>query len=913
MYKWGLDFSPIKYMIEENMKKTILLILTFISLQASPPMMLKSGDSVVPHDKAYYTHSLSSHDVQMIFTQDNMAFAQEAADIEKPLHIDYEKFFDWKLDETLYVGLISDYNQIANGFSTQWPNNRQINYVGGTQLVDYFTTTSWLDTLLYHESAHNYQANVKGSVVSRTLHLVIGNGSFIIPIPIVVPNIFENSFMLEGNAVLNESWHGNGGRLYSGRFKAETILQAKAGNINSAYVYNKRLGFPYGEIVYIQGGFYNLYMAKKYGLEDINSYFRFHSEDWWWPFRTNWSMQDAVGKNFERTLNDFADEQKVLAKSFVTAEGKHLASSQFFSSLGNSDDEVFFITNETGVRNPELIVINRETKELSRDRSGWMRGKVLKVDGEYYTQGSAHTSPLKIYQGLFSDWKFIKEGSESKMVQAYLTDGRDVYFDVASSYSQPQLYVGDEFYDQVNSSVIVDKQDNLYYFKQNGKTRTLYKNRTPLFTYEGFYGLVSDVDSQGGVYFVANSDLGTTLYKYKDKQVTRVSSADNVVEARLINDDEILIAAISEKDYYYVINRQEQIDQTPYETKLFFEDKAYYGAYKKSSSEKLDLKDDYYSLLDMHYSGTNFYIGSSSESGVTGTLNVNFGDPLSQNSANVFLRRDDVNVTIAGAGYSNSQYLLEYTLIAYATVDKGGRDDVRDGGVMASATLPFLQAGYFYGAFGASYFQDYDTASREPISGTLTMYRAEQFGVSMYANCLNYLELYGVQERGDIIAGGKYMFKHDLPAEIYVGLEAKYSKTDNNSWLGDRGVKLTNLMIDEDMDPSTISMPSLDSSFYAKSVAYGELNIAKVINLSAYFFTFPLSLQRESIYAKYRFYDIKDFDLKTYDVNEITAGFTLSTVFLNSLSLPISFEYIHNDSDLIENRDKIRFLLGASF
>ena len=70
------------------------------------------------------------------------------------------------------------------------------------------------------------------------------------------------------------------------------------------------------------------------------------------------------------------------------------------------------------------------------------------------------------------------------MVQAYLSDGKEVYFDVFSSYSEPQLYVDGVFYDRVNSSVIVDKNDNLYYFKQEGKTRTLYKNRTPLDTNE---------------------------------------------------------------------------------------------------------------------------------------------------------------------------------------------------------------------------------------------------------------------------------------------------------------------------------------------------------------------------------------------------------------------------------------------
>ena len=138
--------------------------------------LLNAGSTVVPHDEPYYKYA--EDNVEIIYTKNNLPYAKHTASMETPLNRDYENFYDWKFDETLYVGLISCNNQIANGFSTQWPNNRQINYMGGAQMVDYFSSISWLDMLLYHETAHNYQVNVKGSAVSRGLHSIFGNGFF---------------------------------------------------------------------------------------------------------------------------------------------------------------------------------------------------------------------------------------------------------------------------------------------------------------------------------------------------------------------------------------------------------------------------------------------------------------------------------------------------------------------------------------------------------------------------------------------------------------------------------------------------------------------------------------------------------------------------------------------------------------
>ena len=887
------------------------------------PQPLFSGTSVVPHDKEYYKYEDSN--VEIIYTEDNLPFAKHTASIEESLHDDYRDFYNWELDETLYVGLISSHNQIANGFSTQWPNNRQINYVGGTQLIDYFTTTSWLDTLIYHETAHNYQVNVKASPASQALHWVFGNGSFFLPVVFfIVPNVMENSFMLEGNAVLNESWHGNGGRLYSGRFKAETILQAKAGNIIPSEVYNSKVEFPYGNIVYIQGGFYNLYMAEKYGIKKLNSYFKIHSEDFIWPQYTDYSMKLATGVDFESSLNEFAKEYAQMP--LVEAKGKHIASSQFFYSLGSDRDEIFFITNESGVREPELVVIDKKSADVKRAKESWLGGKVIKVDDDYYTQGSKNSSPSRIHQGLFCNQTFLKKGTASKMVQGYLSSGEEVYFDVPSSFSQAQLYVGKRFYAQVNSSVIIDKNDNLYYFVQNAKTRTLYKNRTALYSYEGFYGIVSDVDSKGAVYFVANSEFGSTLYKYESGEVTRVSEADNIVEARLINDNELFLACISEKDYYYVKNTPVTLKQTPFETRLFFEDRAYYAKNRTSDSsspkvKELDLSDSYNALLDMHYSGSDLYFGLSEGGGVTGSLSINFSDPLTQNSANAFVSRDDSNITIAGVGYSNSLYLLKYTLSGYGVVDDYERANTRDSGVIASATLPFLQSGYYYGSFGSSYFQDYDTLKREPLTYSVNLSRGEMYGKSMYINYLNALQLYGVKEREDDIFGGVYTFKSDLPNEFYFGVGAKYSSTDSKLTSQEahdetRGVKVTNIMdLDSLVDLSTIHMPSIKASAYAKSAGYAEVSLTKVLNYSQYYFTFPLSLQRESLYTKYRYYELESFSGTKYEMNEVTLGLTLSTVFLNSFAMPLSLEYMYNDGDsnIIDDKYKFRVLFGASF
>jgi len=189
-------------------KITILLLSSVLALPSF--RVAAFGDfafDVVPHDQDYYTKDVRN--VQLIYTEKNQAEAQRAADVQIRLQPIYEDLFGYKLDEKLYIGLTSDYNQITNGFAGPIPFTRQVFYGGGALVPDDFSSISWLDNLTYHETAHNYQLNAKDNAVSSTLHSVIKNGNFILPW-ITMPNIVESSFLKEGNGVLNEVWHGNG-------------------------------------------------------------------------------------------------------------------------------------------------------------------------------------------------------------------------------------------------------------------------------------------------------------------------------------------------------------------------------------------------------------------------------------------------------------------------------------------------------------------------------------------------------------------------------------------------------------------------------------------------------------------------------------------------------------------------------
>lgn len=916
----------------------------------------QAGMAVVPEDETYL--QVQQGNAEFIYTEQNAYALQRAVEVSAFLHPQYESLFGFKLDSPLYVGLISQQNQIANGFSTQFPLNMQVNYMGGTSHVDYFTSTSWLDTLLYHETAHNYQLNAKARPITRGMHAVLGNSvSFVGILPLFpVPNIMLTSFLLEGNAVLNESWHGNGGRLYSGRFLALTVMQAKGDYLSPEMLYNQEIyQFPYGERAYIVGGFFQLYLAEKYGLQKTNEFFLTHSRSWLFPIQTDLAFIRNFGHTFEDEVAGFKQWMAQKSAGFNVAQGEHLLTSQTFQPLNHNGDDIVFLISDAQ-RAPQLASLNKTTGQLTMQRESYAAGKLIRHQDTLATQGSNFVNPRFITQGLLDENAQVISGTEGKMLQGYLSDGRAVYFDVPSSYQQPQLYVGDAFYDQVNSSVFIDKNDNLYYFKQTGKTRTLYKNREAIYSYTGYYGVVSDVDTQGAVYFVANSEKGSTLFRVLNQQVERISDADNIVDARLINDKEVLLAAIGSDEYYYVKNdiqaqpqTQAQLQrqaQTPFDRSYFFEKEVYFAnpqfaapADQTTALPDLQTAQTYDNLNNLHYSGTFASIGFAKKGAGDNAfavydINTSLSDPLLNNSIGFFAKKDISETALAGVSYSNSAHRLQYAASVYAVYQVGDNaeyhfydvnsgeysnwsgeieTDSRDYGFSTSLSLPLIQRGHEYADMQLNYYQDYDNNARSPLILSAQMGRSEQYGISRYINYLNAGALFVGSERGDLTYGVDYALAHDLPAGFFLAGKIKQVNSDYqrdaNSDAADytRGVKFTNVENPLLNDPTTVVMPQLEYTRFVRSAGYAEAALKKQFNGGRIlFYTFPFSVIRHGAFVQQRYYDVQDYGsgIKSRQYNESTLGWDMDILVLNKFPIGLSLQYMHNDG--VEDAETFR-------
>lgn len=828
----------------------------------------------------------------------------------------YEDEFGFALDDELIVGVASSKNQIANGYSTQMPFNSQVLYGAGATYIDYFSSVSWLKTLLIHETAHNYQLNPKENLLSKVSHHIVGNQavSFLGFFPFFpIPNVLESSFNLEGNAVLNESRFGNGGRLFSGYAMAEVVTMAKAGKITPELMYNVTYEFPYNEKFYLIGGFFQQFLAQRYGMEKVNNYFKAFAKQAF-PFFTNDVFEKHYGKNFEVLLAEFVHEVNIKHQGFMVTKGEAVVTSKVAVPLKRNANKIYTLIGDNLSEN-RVLEVDRATKKISFHNGTWRRGELFKIESQYYSQSSAKTSPTRIGIGVFDSEGYLKQGSEGKALQGITLNGDEVYFDIEKSIESPQVYVGDTFYTESHSSVHVNQND-LYYFKQKGSKRTLYKNREALTSFEGYYGFVVDVGIEGKVYFVATSKHGSTVYSVKNNVVKRVTVGDDVIDFKLINDKEALVVTIGADGYVYNIVQLEALEtevnpllETPKQERSFsslLKERPFLDQHTELESEA------YSPFQELHYSVLDQALYYDEESGVGVNLRANFSDPLLQNSLALILSHND-DRDIVGLSYLNQQDQLEYGATIYA-VSKGNESALknkRDMGYNGYLRYPFLASGYLRANTTLAYNKDYNNIYREPLTLSLDVSRVKKFGVSKYINDLNALSLFGTSDREVNYFGGKYQLQRGLGWQSYIGGEVAYMKSNQVDFFNEKGIELRDIFTALQSDKATLYVPSFSNTSYAKELKMVGISFSKVFDLSLYSFSFPLSLQREAFYAKQRLYDI-DFGNKIQrSYHETVIGTELELLFFHKLQLPFNIEWIHNKDVL--DQGKVKFYFGVDF
>ncbi len=518
---------------------------------------------------------------RLIFTKQHLSTIEKVNQTVKAYINSMSQFKNRTLEEPINIILFSPHTQISNAFATIFPDFT-IGLYPSTMVGQSLHLPSWFETIFEHELNHIFQ--LSHSKTPKAIRKIFNLPSlFFFYLLTPYPNILLPHFVLEGDAVLKESLLTNkGGRLYNGDTRALVYSQIKhyqhqIPKFTKEHLLHFQTTAHSGREKYLHGGYLMAMLAEKYPHAVVNSFFALEKNK---PSRktikqiksatikTKLSKVFADAFSFQYLYYFLDDLVQAYFNHYLKQANEQKNSSEpaLFNSFtcppfNRSGDELFFLTSHYRSL-PVLKIFNTKTKKWIDKKTDLPVGKVFKIGDKYYSRSSKTVRPNIRRYSLFSEGvKNLKE-FESQYVEE-LTNKKKLYIDAKNTYEGFKLYLNGKFYADIHSNALWDQKENVYYFKQKGLQRTLYKNKTALFSYKGYYGNIMDIDPNGAVYWTANSLFGSSLYQYKNKTISRISGSDTIIQARKINNREFFVCEVTPFGYEYKIIPIEKTAEQP--------------------------------------------------------------------------------------------------------------------------------------------------------------------------------------------------------------------------------------------------------------------------------------------------------------------------------------------------------------
>ena len=843
----------------------------------------------------------------IIYTSD---YENEAKFIKKNIKEFLEqndKSFGFTFDEPLKIVLISNNIQIPNAFSTQVPFNMDVYYNGGGDKNDYFSNSSWLITLFTHEMIHNYQTNAKKSKISQTLHKYLGNNYM--PIWAVapfftLPNIFLPTALLEGDAVLNETLYKNGGRLYSGRLNALKNSLVFNGKITPNSFINDHLSFPYTQEKYVVGGFYMQYLAFKYGVDKVNQFFYAQSIHSINPFILDKTFKNHFGVGFEQTILNFVEYTKKEYNGYQEVRRiENTISSKDEIYLSKIDNKIYFITSDLKTKKL-LNIYDIKTKTTTQIDTTLPNGKVFKIKDKFYSSSSDFISSKLYKNGLFDEDNNIMNSTIGKSIQD-IYKKKIAYIDINNSFLTTKLYIDDNFYSKISSSALFDNEGSIYYFKQNGEQRELYKNKNRIYQFKGYYSKIVDI-KDGEIYFISNTKNGSGLYKYSNDKLILLNDSDNIINAKIMDANNILIVSVTSDGY----NIQDiNIDKNIQTSISIVKNLQLKNKFNFSKDiDEIDLKTkEYNELSQLEFSLLYPSYVYDSVNGSTYMFNAMFMDPIMFNMLNIYTYKD-LDKKLAGVNYINERY-IPFSINMY-NVDRDIKYINKRGyGLNIEVYGPLIKKGRELLQISIKQYFDDKNRDKNPTSVSLNHIYKEKFTLADYEYLLSDAKGVLKYDRGDSVLGIEYKASKHISNEFYINMQVKLLNSSVNTLTEQRGIEVVDDLIEEQLDDTNIFIEGIDKGFYVKNIDKFSIGFAKTFHINYYFSKFPLSLRKESLFIKYNHYEVET--IKEFTIKESIAGIKFDLLYFHKLPIPTTIKYIENDS--LKDDYKITLTLGMEF
>lgn len=884
----------------------------------------------VPSDDSYYVKDTELF--KYIYSEDRRYYVEDLTSKNTWLTNLYEKEFRWKLDDHPALILVSDRAQVANGFVTVFPRLFTAYYGAGADLIDEFSVRSWLYVLLAHESAHLYQINVKRdySVTLKNIFGVapLGPTSIFPPFTYVMhPNVFLPAFLTEGNAVLNEGRFGNGGRLYNGHIRATFLQLAKKGSVTVSKLINEDIEFPYGAENYWVGGYFQLYLAEIHGVSRTNKYFWVHAFNNFNPFNINEAFLTAFKKPYWLLMSEFLDKWQPLYSTMVEAKEKPIFTSAVEIPMTKDENEIRAMSFDLR-SNPILHIYNINDKKWTHSRMNIPAGRAFRDEsGKIVVTSSQNINATNIKNGLFSEGYGYKKSDLGKLYYDRRM-GRSVYADAKTSFHSPQLYLDGQFVSESHSSAILDNAGNVYYFKQNKKVRSLYKNKEKLFSYNGYYGKPVEILDNGDIYFIGPVERGTSLFLWSKSHFYRAHPSDVIVDARRMNDNSALITEVTAKNYSYKIVNLSPKSENPFEYNYFYE--------KDADFNKLDDPPDklnsdlstnatnkeerpYSSVKDFKFDGIDPFVFFG-PGGYQIQTSINFSDPLQNHQFKARLGVAGDSNGNAGISYTNLEHIIQWSLLGAFSNEteyvedpndsRGYRINDRSKNWLSALGFeyPYFKRPQWSSSFSSFFIYQYEDPQkiRRDIDqgfSLLTQWNIQRLNTKPLAYSpyrAARLDLAHDLTRNAPrwtdprnLYGAKAGFTFDIFSESYLTASYQSVSTDDSSPL----VELSEVPDDFPIPSVTrINALSQTSRRYYFEVRKAAFEAKQAFNLSLYHHKFPIGLRRFAAVGIYNEYYGSDFRSEDPDTlfHESGAGGEFELLILHVLPLRVSYLSLKN-------------------
>jgi WD40 repeat protein len=197
--------------------------------------------------------------------------------------------------------VLSDNVDFVNGYATPFPSNRIVVYAHPpTDASGLRNYQDWNALVVTHELTHIFHLD-RTRGIWRLGQAIFGRN------PLLFPNVYEPSWVVEGLAVYYESRLTGVGRLESGEHSMIARAAALANRLPTLQELSPETSrFPGGEVVYVYGSLLFDYLSRTRGPASVRDFVERGARTPF-PFVLTWTSRRAFGESFQTAWNQWRD------------------------------------------------------------------------------------------------------------------------------------------------------------------------------------------------------------------------------------------------------------------------------------------------------------------------------------------------------------------------------------------------------------------------------------------------------------------------------------------------------------------------------------------------------------------------------------------------------------------------------